>query len=608
MSSSFTQKFAAFVRTIAIVAAIGNAAQAYVLPAVHFPPAGKNGLSEAELGYLAHVLETDGIVAMTDIPGFAEARKECLTAIGRCYADGRLSEEDTMAVELADGTKRLTLASKSTKDVKDYGCPGLESKMFRLRIIVDKVAAVFAKALDESVLKKEERPLLMAVNNAERVSYENFESVVDKGDHLDHFHVYEKTSKSVPHKDALEKHTDQGLFVAIVPSMSFRDGKPVLSAEEDAFEVELPLPKGLTKISIPNDGDSIVFMLGDGMSTFLSGRSVRALRPVPHRLVMERLDIHRVWFGRMFFPPKDAYMTKHKTTFEKVRVASIESATMSTARSLSFTGCSSNSFRSLVDVAGTCNGQNEIYCWMACRPTDGLSCGVGQTIQCIQGSTGNLWTTENEHCYDCTPMCYSASNNTGGIAKSTSPVCNTNLYATNMYMDGFNGVDPNRACLVFLFQTWVMDTPVKYAFGSIGSFAIGMFIELVILIRRELKKGRSARKYRLLQKIADAVSHPKLHSFLLIFLYGLQLVFAYFAMLLAMSFAAVIFSMVMLGFIAGHFLFNFETAAGGNEACCAANETYEDASQKVRPGDDCCSPNSNSSDGHVSQIHTAQAV
>jgi hypothetical protein len=54
-----------------------------------------------------------------------------------------------------------------------------------------------------------------------------------------------------------------------------------------------------------------------------------------------------------------------------------------------------------------------------------------------------------------------------------------------------------------------------------------------------------------------------------------QLVLAYLAMLLAMSFAVPIFVVVLLGLTTGHWLFNFKETPKSNEACCGVNEANE---------------------------------
>lgn len=587
--------------SVAVLLAPPGVAAGYVVHSLDYPPNTEIGFTQTELDYLAFALETDGLVALKRIPGFHEARLECLQTVGKCYQAGSLDEAATLTVKLADGTKRVTLASTSHTSEKenDYGCPGLGQKLKRLRDLVDEASKVFARGLDKMVLRNSKDPLFMAVNNPSQSSYNSFESVVTTGDHLDHLHVYEKQSSAFTESryDALDQHTDQGLFIAIVPSLSFDiNGKPVRL--NDGFQVELPLPHGVSSVTIPENGDAVLFMIGDGVENWMGPTMARSLRAVPHRLLMEHANVARVWFGRMFFPPKDAYIHKQKTTFDQIRIATVQSGV---SNDLGFGGCSSK-HQVLRDLTDSACGANEIYCWMACRSTAGLTCPNAETIQCVNSNDGKIWTDETSHCFTCGPQCYGNSSNGGGnnIDGASNAICNTQLYPTNMYMDGFNGLSSKIPCLVFLFQSWVMDTQVKFAFGSIGAFAIGMFIEFVILLRRETKVSRKARKYAITKCLPGRES-PMAQKALLVLFYATQLVFAYFAMLLAMSFSSIIFAMIMLGFVFGHVAFNFETPAGGNEACCAANDDHyvnadivevsSNGKNNVVGAETCCSTN-----------------
>ena len=608
---------------VACSVALFMTTSAYVVPSIEYPSE-KAALAQSELQFLQYALEVDGIVALTSIPGLSEIRNDCLVTLGKCYELGLLREDKTLKVVLADGTTRVTLAMNHEEllhnQVEDYGCPGLGKKMSALQAVVDDAAQVFAKAMDATVLVKEQQPLFMAVDNPSFRSYHNFSSVIDHGDHLDHFHVYEKPDGKdniLGEQEALERHTDQGLFVAIIPSISVKNGKPV--SVNDGFEIELPLPKGLTRLTLPNDGDAVLFMLGDGISNWIDKRAVRSLRAVPHRLVMQQTGIARAWFGRMFFPPKDAFIQKQRTTFEKLRMESVEHG----ASNVDYGGCS-NRHHVLRDLTESGCGVNEIYCWMACRSTSGLHCTGNQTIECVDQRDGQIWTNEGEHCFDCAASCYGTptnnDNNNGsnvdptaapGTAPSSS-FCNMKAYPTNMYMDGFNGLGPDVPCLIFLFQSWVLDTQVKYAFGSIGAFLVGLFIEFIILLRRQTKLPKVVRS-KAFWCLPDA-NHEKTQSLFLITLYAVQLVFAYFAMLLAMSFAVVIFTMVMLGLVVGHFAFNSDTPAGGNEACCAANEeefTPGRIGNEPKPAN-CCSGGGDGDGGsapyHAESSHSPEPI
>jgi hypothetical protein len=257
------------------------------IPSIDFPQQElrpEMTLSETELQYFRYVLELNGIISFTNIPGFKEARHDCLFALAKCYQERRLRKDQTLSVTLKDGTRRLTIATtnKDThhQEFTDYGCPEMLVELKKLRSIIDLASSVFARALDDSIAVKEQKPLFMATNNPNRAAYDDFSSLIRHGDHLDHLHLYEKnvfTNQQVVAEDtaseALETHVDHGLFIAIVPSITLKEGKMV--QDDDGFEIEVLSSGKLSRVIIPNGGDALVFMIGDGMVNWINKHAVR---------------------------------------------------------------------------------------------------------------------------------------------------------------------------------------------------------------------------------------------------------------------------------------------------------------------------------------------
>lgn len=102
----------------------------------------------------------------------------------------------------------------------------------------------------------------------------------------------------------------------------------------------------------------------------------------------------------------------------------------------------------------------------------------------------------------------------------------------------------NGTCILYLFPGAVMDTPVKYGFGLLGTFLLAFLNEAFVFCRK-----------RLLQTESLATKHA-LRNGLETILYGAQMVVAYWLMLLVMTYESGLFGMIIGGLVCGHFTFN----------------------------------------------------
>mmetsp|Transcript_40881 Transcript_40881/g.100557 ORF Transcript_40881/g.100557 Transcript_40881/m.100557 type:complete len:169 (-) Transcript_40881:65-571(-) len=92
-------------------------------------------------------------------------------------------------------------------------------------------------------------------------------------------------------------------------------------------------------------------------------------------------------------------------------------------------------------------------------------------------------------------------------------------------------------CALFLFKGAALDTPAKYALAVVGTLLLAMCVELVRLVRSQLKTRPRAPLVR------DAV-----HALL----FAVQMTCAYWLMLVAMLYEAVLFTALVLGLALGH--------------------------------------------------------
>ncbi|TDH67538.1 hypothetical protein CCR75_005345 [Bremia lactucae] len=114
----------------------------------------------------------------------------------------------------------------------------------------------------------------------------------------------------------------------------------------------------------------------------------------------------------------------------------------------------------------------------------------------------------------------------------------------------FNGFQTSihGSCVMLLFQPWVLNSGVKYAFGFIGCFLIALLNESLVkgreIVRRHLL---ASRKLRLNDNF-----HKMQCKALLAVLYMIQMTIAYFAMLVVMIYETGLFVALIAGFGVGH--------------------------------------------------------
>merc|ERR1711915_762590 len=75
------------------------------------------------------------------------------------------------------------------------------------------------------------------------------------------------------------------------------------------------------------------------------------------------------------------------------------------------------------------------------------------------------------------------------MGSDTKGFCNG--VGTDMYMKGFTtSGDAKDACVILLFESWVLDTRIKFSIACIGVIALGIAIEGLLCLRRELQSRK----------------------------------------------------------------------------------------------------------------------
>lgn len=116
--------------------------------------------------------------------------------------------------------------------------------------------------------------------------------------------------------------------------------------------------------------------------------------------------------------------------------------------------------------------------------------------------------------------------------------------AGTVMMNGFQA-SKGGYCILFLFKGGNVDTETKYAFALLGTMCLGIVTELF----------RSARALVAQRRIYGTANLSTLTLDLLqCFLFAVQMMVAYWLMLLVMLYEYVIFIFILLGLAIGHYL------------------------------------------------------
>jgi solute carrier family 31 (copper transporter), member 1 len=109
--------------------------------------------------------------------------------------------------------------------------------------------------------------------------------------------------------------------------------------------------------------------------------------------------------------------------------------------------------------------------------------------------------------------------------------------------NGFQFATGPDACITFLFKGWGVDTHTKYAFMLICVFAMGI-----------LNGGLAYVRHRLVEYSRQS-STVMINQLYLSLVYGIQIILAYWIMLLVMTYETGLFIALIIGLVLGYFVF-----------------------------------------------------
>lgn len=601
----------------------------------------RSALSSDQSGMNLHQLiyDSHGVlrIAVDDEPGYADFSKlrkralghlcECptLSSVARNHGDVPTFEEaakshptDLQQITLPDGTLRRTLASatvgfdENVTRERSHSAVALElpswvedtcgtdayNSLEELRDVVADVVDLFVSRLDQEK-KQSTTEKIQEDGSGHNRSYRQ---ILADANHLEHFHVYTKTtdvwggnyrdelqlnggnSMHGYEPSTLDYHTDAGFFLSFVPAMNCRSRK----TDDSSFFL-----KG-TKKPLAFEEDEVVIMMGAGAQYWLPPHDrseEQGTRPLflaaSHALRLTE-GTHRTWYGKMHLLPSTF------TSFSKASPPLQYGAALPSFQlkkydahvpSSSVDGCGTNIFnqhsaegmqksfrrRRMQHVSSprACNNQTNFFCWNQCIdiPNSELAeqyVQDGYSLYCLDPAA---LSSSNNPIQDATEPCEGGfvhnshcsgswqktdanvpgyelpyevkTNNNLSSTHSVSEVGDQYCYGgTSMYMEGFTWQD--TTCVIYLFSSWVLTSPGKFAMAALGSILLGIALEFVLWKRRGVYSLPAGSRRLLLSTL----------------IYGIQLAMGYLIMLVIMTYSGPLFISTVGGMMLGHLLFN----------------------------------------------------
>lgn len=527
-----------------------------------------------------------GMLAVTGFDGGSQHQSEGLAFAGalqafvRCARAGHLRDV-LHEVELKDRTVRSTIATATNHSIVaplpaavGAHCPEFSRAAASLRRAVDMTGRVYGRVLDR---------LIYGVSPERQVSPRDgasFVSAVLSAESLEHFHMFTRpadVSTSPPDEEqaSLEMHTDMGLFIVMTAAEYLLDSGERLGLDQSNVESGLRLELRNGQVVVPLfPADSLLVMNGEGSHLWMRGADTWADRPhaPAHEVWVPNITgMVRTWFGRMFFPPRDAVLQSPESPglrFGEYRDQTYDAFHKGTPGLASTLGCSPT--RRILMDEGSC-GADEMLCWMTCMSSAHLNCSAGSIVCGDPSVPGSQWPQDYlingqpTHCFNCQLECAGSP----PAPPSASGFCNDDLTATTMWMTGFQFVKGSSyPCVAYLFPEWSLNSAVKFAFACIGTFLMGVTIPALTYSRTFI--GGSIPSSSYYERAGKQA--------LLVGVYAVHMTLAYWLMLIVMTYQAELFIAAVLGLTFGYWLFCIllvpevekEDCAKHVEPCCSA--------------------------------------
>jgi hypothetical protein len=332
-----------------------------------------------------------------------------------------MASKNTQEQIYPDGTVRVTFATHTTPGVdgkhqevlnhqvsQSATCDRFEAATKIVRNTTQVVVGAVASKISSLLHVTDGFLVTEGSDSKAPFSFNTFTDIVEGGEHLEHFHSYQKSSKSVDEPSTIEMHIDQGLMLVFTPGR--------LTSGELTSGFYIQTLQGTKEEVHFSDSDDLIVMLGDGVNQYINPKiqdSNAALRAVPHAVTLAASEHARIWYGLMVLPPAEAIHPIYSdVTFGKLRQDLV--AGESNAIHLA---CSNNDAKMDNRLLQTCRNGTEFYCWHQCyilatynvsesicaaqnrklaciAPNNKIWSGVTHGTQYIPGCAGKDWPVE----------------------------------------------------------------------------------------------------------------------------------------------------------------------------------------------------------------------
>mmetsp|Transcript_29792 Transcript_29792/g.63199 ORF Transcript_29792/g.63199 Transcript_29792/m.63199 type:complete len:708 (-) Transcript_29792:104-2227(-) len=496
--------------------------------------------ADAKSSPLLGGLTRDGVVSVTNIPSFKETKRALMSHLHACIMsiEGDSEEEGSVPTQrFQDGTIRRSFATSTLPDgvgpqpiksleeyealslrSKSESCHHFKSHLSSFRSAVDLATMQFAERLSSEMGASLPKPLLSTSNSAGH-DYDDIKQIVEGGEHLEHFHSYQKGGRG--QEATIDFHTDQGFFIAFTPGLIVtRDPSDEPLELSDGFFVQ---DSNGEKMSMEFTGeDDLVFMMGDGVNQFINNKLIddhEGLHATPHALtlsVQEDDSAARVWYGRMVLPPSDAKMPNMDSTFGEARQFFVDSSSKGVGIPLGV-GCYSPNMKAVISTSRNLDGdegessrcaEDELFCWFRCQKledwklTADTCSGRKLGLQCVN-PRGQVHPNGEGH-GDYYPECTNSTHETHPVTdypeidQQDADVCTSELWEEFLDPENYDHevelTVPNGTETMFFWSVVEDDTGTKkikarLAFNNVFGFLAMGFADVMSEVHNGMNGG-----------------------------------------------------------------------------------------------------------------------
>jgi len=499
---------------------------------------------------LERILKEEGALAISDLdPSYSSAVKALKAKAPDCLQQLKFPQ-----FYLPDGSQRRTFARESTQTSHYPSCIRKESESISAQMtIVDNLMSKLVSSIagEASLVWK----------SSKGGEEKNFSSTNFK----EHIHVYQPMEGGADAGVfAAPFHTDNGLLLMVTPF------------QEHPLQIK---NRGGDYVSTARVADdSLLVLIANALPHWLlqGTKASDKFFSVPHAVPSLNNELlSRVVFARMKVVPAESFPSNAEVgeanrinTFEQFfhegpGVGSTELCPLAKPRYQAL----AMQTRSVEKQMHEQCSEGQAYCWMNCLDVPQEPCANATTICKNQYDKPCCTDTVTE---DCESMDQSCGWEQTCKKLGPLPFCREGS-GTDMYMQGFTtSGKPKDACVILLFNSWVLNSREKFGIGCVGVIFLGIAIEAMLCLRRLLQSRRILPRLRGVSRRAS-----------IIFLFALNIASGYLAMLVAMTYSVELFICMVVGLVAGHAFFNSEAPVGESvDPCCASQALPHSSDQK----------------------------